>query len=309
MRNVGWKPTTLRRAVASSFVTLPADTVDLVRNGQVAKGNVLEAIRLAGMMAAKRTSDLLPHCHPLALSHGDVRAVLEDGGISIVAEVETIANTGVEMEALTAVSVAALTAYDMLKAHASAEHMHISAVRLVEKTGGKSDFRRRVENKTASITVVSNLVIEGKKSNSAGEVVRKTLSDAGFDVVAFEVVPETPGVLAGKLESAIAAGVHLILTVGGTGVGPDDTAVETMSALIERPLPGVSEAARAYGQARSPLALMSRGVSGIAGAGCVLMAVPGSTRGAQETMDAVLPGMVHLLGVLERHRRLSTRTG
>jgi cyclic pyranopterin monophosphate synthase len=136
------KEITSRRAVASARVLMSLETVTALREHRTPKGDPLEAARLAGIMAAKRTSDLIPLCHPLPLTHIDVRANLEDDGVALQAEVSTNAQTGVEMEALTAVSVAALTIYDMCKA--LEKGMTITDVQLESKTGGKSGDYQRV---------------------------------------------------------------------------------------------------------------------------------------------------------------------
>lgn len=141
MVDTGNKQVTPRRAVASARVLMASATVAALREHRTPKGDPLEAARLAGIMAAKKTSDLIPLCHPLPITHADVQAKLEDEGVSLTAEVSTNAQTGVEMEALTAVSVAALTVYDMCKA--LEKGMTITDVRLESKTGGKSnDYAR-----------------------------------------------------------------------------------------------------------------------------------------------------------------------
>src|SRR5216684_5597114 len=135
------KPDTARRAIASARVLMSAETVAAIRDARAPKGDPLEPARLAGIMAAKRTAELIPLCHPLPLTHINVRAELEDFGVYLESEVVTHAQTGVEMEALMAVSVAALTVYDMCKA--IDKSMTITDVRLELKTGGKSgDYRR-----------------------------------------------------------------------------------------------------------------------------------------------------------------------
>jgi cyclic pyranopterin phosphate synthase len=135
------KAVTTRHAVASARVIMSRETVNALHEHRTPKGDPLEAARLAGIMAAKRTADLIPLCHPLPLTHVDVRAKLEDYGVSLESSVSTNAQTGVEMEALTAVSVAALTIYDMCKA--LDKGIIISDVRLERKTGGKSgDYKR-----------------------------------------------------------------------------------------------------------------------------------------------------------------------
>ncbi len=135
------KALTARRAVASARVLMSPATVEAVRAGRTPKGDPLETARIAGIMAAKRTADLIPLCHPLPLTHADVRAELRDDGVYLEAETATNAQTGVEMEALTAAAVAALTVYDMCKA--VEKGMTITDVRLEEKTGGKSGTWRR----------------------------------------------------------------------------------------------------------------------------------------------------------------------
>ncbi|MDT7540561.1 MAG: cyclic pyranopterin monophosphate synthase [Acidobacteriota bacterium] len=137
------KETTVRRAIASARVLMSKETVAAVREGRTPKGDPLETARIAGVMAAKRTADLIPLCHPLPLTHIDVRATLKADGLYLEAEVSTRAQTGVEMEALTAVSVAALTVYDMCKA--VDKSMTISDLQLELKTGGKSgEYKRKV---------------------------------------------------------------------------------------------------------------------------------------------------------------------
>jgi cyclic pyranopterin phosphate synthase len=141
MVDTGNKEITARRAVATARVLMKRETVSALREHRTPKGDPLETARLAGIMAAKRTADLIPLCHPLPLTHIDVQATLADDGVALTAEVATHAQTGVEMEALTAVSVAALTIYDMCKA--LEKGMTITDVRLEHKTGGKSgDYDR-----------------------------------------------------------------------------------------------------------------------------------------------------------------------
>jgi len=136
MVDVSDKAATAREAVAEGFVRMSPATLALALSGEGRKGDVRAVAEIAGVMAAKKTSDLIPLCHPLALSKAEVRVEPADGGLSVTARVRTTGPTGVEMEALTAVSVACLTLYDMLKA--AEKGMVIEAVRLVSKTGGKS---------------------------------------------------------------------------------------------------------------------------------------------------------------------------
>jgi cyclic pyranopterin monophosphate synthase len=140
MVDVGAKAVTDRRAVARAVVTLSAETADRVRRGDAPKGDVIGTARLAGIQAAKRTSDLIPLCHPLPLSFVDVVAEIGETEVTLTAEARTSAQTGVEMEAMTAAAVAALTVYDMVKG--IERGVSVGPVELLEKTGGKRDWRR-----------------------------------------------------------------------------------------------------------------------------------------------------------------------
>jgi cyclic pyranopterin phosphate synthase len=139
MVDVGGKDVTDRRAVAAATVRVSAETARAIRDGDAPKGDVVGTARIAGIQAAKRTAELIPLCHPLPLSFADVRIEVGDDRVEIEAEARTSAQTGVEMEALTAASVAALTVYDMVKG--IERGVTIEGVRLLEKTGGKEDWR------------------------------------------------------------------------------------------------------------------------------------------------------------------------
>ena len=140
MVDVGAKPATLRRAVAGGRITMSPEALGAIRSGNAPKGDVLSTARIAGIMAAKRTADLIPLCHPLALTKVGVDFAWEDNGIAVTAVAQTAGQTGVEMEALTAASVALLTLYDMAKALDRA--MVLGDIRLLEKSGGRSgDWR------------------------------------------------------------------------------------------------------------------------------------------------------------------------
>jgi len=144
MVDVGSKPVTARTAEASGYVKMRSETVAAIREHRTPKGDPLEAGRLAGIMGAKRTSELIPLCHPLPLSHIDVQIFIQDDGVEIKAKASTNAQTGVEMEALTAVSVAALTIYDMCKA--IDRDLKITGIQLTYKSGGRSGEWRREED-------------------------------------------------------------------------------------------------------------------------------------------------------------------
>ena len=183
MQDITLKPSTLRSATAEGKLYLPADTIALVRGGKVNKGDVAECARIAALMGLKKTWELLPHCHPLAVLDARIDIDTQDDGILVRALVRTIASTGVEMEALTAVSVALLCAYDMLKPHAPAAAMRIGDVHLAEKKGGKTQYQRKAGTATAAVVVLSDTVAAGRKADTAGASVRDRLAaPLGVDV-------------------------------------------------------------------------------------------------------------------------------
>jgi cyclic pyranopterin monophosphate synthase len=140
MVDVGSKETTDRRAVAAALVRMSSDTARAIREGDAPKGDVIGTARIAGIQAAKRAAELIPLCHPLPLTFVDVRIEVRDEEVAIQAEARTTAQTGVEMEALTAVSAAALTVYDMVKG--IERGVEIAAIRLIEKSGGRAEWSR-----------------------------------------------------------------------------------------------------------------------------------------------------------------------
>ena len=155
MVDVGGKSVTEREALARGEIRINAHARNLIRHGGVAKGDPLQAARVAGILAAKRTAELIPLCHPLLLTHVAVDFSPTRSGYSVAARVRTTAQTGVEMEALTAVAVAALTVYDMLKAVDNT--MVIGEICLIEKRGGKNDVYRRQSLKTRRAKKTRNL--------------------------------------------------------------------------------------------------------------------------------------------------------
>lgn len=305
MKNITAKPESLRSARAGGTLHMPAECITLLRERRTQKGDALEIARAAAILGAKRTWELLPLCHQLPLTGVRVDYRLEDTGqVHIEVEVEVIAATGVEMEALTAVAVAGLTLYDMLKPHAG-NALQITDIRLLEKRGGKSQYQRKAQrNLRAAVIVLSDTVAAGTAKDQAGIAVTERLAQAEIGIAGYEVLADEPAQLSGRLAYWLAQRVEILLTVGGTGVGPRDRTVETVDPLIKVPLAGIVETARAYGQRRIPYAMLSRAVAGLSG-GTLLFTLPGSTRGALECLEATLPGLMHVFEVLggSRHDR------
>ena len=296
MKNVALKPESYRTATAQAILYAPAHCIELLRTGNTEKGDALKTARIAGIMAAKRTDELIPLCHSLPIYRADIDYQLGSDHVVIVAEVETIATTGVEMEALTAASLAGLTIYDMLKPHCNPDELCLDQCKLIQKKGGKSHFRKVLNTPlSAAVIVLSDTVAAGKKPDTAGQNVLEILQEANFKDIHYQVIADDPVQLKALIEQYITE-FPLILTVGGTGLGQKDLTVETIEPMLQRPIVGLMEAARAFGQRRTPYAALSRGVAGYIGQSLV-MTLPGSRQGAKESLVAILPAIVHLFDV------------
>jgi molybdenum cofactor biosynthesis protein MoaC len=298
MIDITHKPTSLREATATALVTVsePA-TIATLKEKRVPKGDVLESARVAALFGVKKTHELIPDCHPLPIEHAECTFAVEGMQVVVTMRVRTIYRTGVEVEAMHGASVAALTIYDMLKP--IDKGVVITGIKLLEKKGGKSDWKDRFAVPVrAAVLVISDGVASGKKEDKAGATIADRLAALGVVVVVQAVVADEPEEIATLVKAWANEGMDLILTTGGTGLSPRDRTPEALSPLLDREVPGIMEAARAYGQARMPLAIMSRGIAGMIGRTLVIT-LPGSTRGAQETMDALFPFVLHVVKVQE----------
>ncbi|MDC5139633.1 bifunctional molybdenum cofactor biosynthesis protein MoaC/MoaB [Acinetobacter baumannii] len=296
MKNVGMKLESYRVAEAQAILYAPPHCIELLRQGNTEKGDALKTARVAGILAAKRTDELIPLCHPLPIYRADVEYELEHDFVKIIAVVETIGPTGVEMEALTAASLAGLTIYDMLKPHCEPEELWMDQCKLLKKKGGKSHFKRVLRQPvSAAVIVLSDTVASGRKPDTAGKSVVETLTEAGFDPIHYQILPDEADDLK-ELVLELTKSYACIMTVGGTGIGKRDITVDTLEPLLERKLDGLMEAARSFGQKRTPYAAMSRGVAGFIDRSLVVT-LPGSRGGASESMAAILPALVHIFDV------------
>jgi len=297
MVDITHKSNSLRTAIAGATVKLSrAETLEAVKNKTVPKGDVLETARVAGLFAVKRTSDLIPDCHPLPVEYTAVRYVLAENEIQIEVEVRTIYKTGVEVEAMHGASVVALTIYDMLKP--IDKGIEIANIRLLDKKGGKSGAKDTLpKGLTAAVVVCSDSVSAGIKEDKAGKAIIERLEKFDVSVTDYVIVPDEKEQIQLTFQKFCDLKLNLVVFTGGTGLSKRDVTPEALQPLLDREIPGVMEAARSYGQNRTPYAMLSRGVAGVKGQTLVL-AVPGSTKGAAETMDALLPALLHSFAIM-----------
>lgn len=297
MVEITHKNKSLRTAIAQATVHVShLDTIDAIVNKKVPKGDVFEMAKTAGLFAVKKTSDLIPDCHPLPIEFTKVTFEIKGLTIEIEMEVKTIYRTGVEVEAMHGVSVVALTMYDMLKP--IDKKIEISNIKLVAKKGGKSDWNKKFKdaNLTASVVVCSDTIHQGIKEDKAGKAIVEKLTACDVKILDFTVVPDEIKNIQDQLHKAVAANTNILIFTGGTGLSVRDVTPEALVPLLDRRIPGIEEAIRSYGQERTPLSMFSRSVVGVKGKTLVI-ALPGSTNGASESMDAIFPAVLHLFKI------------
>jgi cyclic pyranopterin phosphate synthase len=304
MVDVGGKPIAARRAVAQAIVRMRPEVLATLLEAGGPKGDAFGVARLAGIGAAKRTAELIPLCHPLPLDRVEVDLTPDPtaGTVTIRTEAAATARTGVEMEALTAAGIAALTLYDMAKS--LQRDIVIERVELLEKEGGRSGHFSREEVPTprasheAVVVTCSNRSAAGERDDASGPALVSALRDAGWDVASDAiVVPDDEGDIAGRLVQLADAGHRLVLTTGGTGLAPTDVTPAATRRVIDREVPGLAELMRAAGLASTPMAALSSGVVGVRGR-TLIANLPGSPRGASESLAALLPVLRHALDQL-----------
>ena len=298
MVNITHKSSTLREAIAIGELKVSKqDTIDAIVNKKVPKGDVFEFSRAAGLLACKKTYEVISDCHPLPIEYASITHEIVGLTIIIKVEVHTIYKTGVEVEAMHGVSITALTMYDMLKPIDNG--IEISSIRLESKKGGKSDIKYAYPDslKVAVITC-SDSISEGNNIDISGDVIESKLKLQKLDVIHREVIADEFDKIQSKTKELIDKGYQLILFTGGTGLSPRDVTPDAIRPLLDREVPGIMEVARDYGQQRTPYAMLSRGVAGFIG-DSLIITMPGSPRGAEESMDALFPYILHVFRVKE----------
>lgn len=306
MRDISSKQITLRTAKAEGFVKCGEDVLQLILNDQLPKGNLFDVAKAAGFLAAKNTHNLIPHCHPVSIDGLQITFAIINGeknekgnktGICIVAEGKSIGRTGIEMEALTAVSIAALTIYDLLKPLGKSD-LEISSIRLLKKTGGKSDQKKFArKSHVAAVLVCSDSTAAGQREDSSGILIQQMLKEHNCVIADYKIIPDEKSMIQEQLREWASQDIPFIFTTGGTGLGPRDNTVNAVHEIIEKDAPGITEAMRIHGQMRTPLAMMSRSVAGSLNQS-LIVTLPGSSNGSKECLEAILPAVFHARSML-----------
>lgn len=301
MVNITHKSPSLRKAIAQAIVKVSSEaTIDAIVNRKVPKGDVFEMAKVAGLFAAKRTADMIPDCHPLPIEFTAVSYEIKGLEIYVMVEIHTIYKTGVEVEAMHAASVVALTMYDMLKP--IDKGIVIEKIQLMEKKGGKSEKKKYFPELKAAVVVCSDTISKGLAEDKSGKILEGKLVDFGLQVSGVQVIPDEAEQIEKALKNAELDSFDLIIFSGGTGLSPRDITPDTLEPFIDRRIVGIEEAIRKYGQERVPTAFLSRSLAGVRGKMLVL-AIPGSSGAARECIDAIFPSVLHVFDVIkgERH--------
>lgn len=300
MTDITHKNSSLRMASAFAEVLCAKETLALIRAQALPKGNLFDVARAAGLLAAKATPSLIPHCHPIPIEHLEISFEVgesgERGRISVTVSAKTVYKTGIEIEAMTAASITALTLFDLLK---PVDHsLEISGIRLLQKTGGKSDRNKTSgQGMTAAILVCSDSVSSGLKEDKSGKAIEALLAEQQMRIADYKVVPDNIIQIQQVIQDWVAQKVDFIITTGGTGLGPRDMTVEAVEPLLEKVADGIAEKMRQYGNERTPLAMFSRSLAGSIGQ-TLVVCLPGSSAGVKESLAAIFPAIFHANAML-----------
>ena len=297
MVDITHKIITQRTATAQAIVKVGSPgTMQAILNKTVPKGDVLEVSRTAGLFAVKNTSNSIPDCHPMPIEFTGIEYEFLDDSVLIKVTVKAIYRTGVEVEAMHGASIVALTMYDMLKP--IDKNVEISTIKLLHKKGGKSDYgNKEVRDLAVAVMVCSDSVSSGKKEDRAGKVISDKIKNLGLAISNYSIIPDEVLDIQNTINKLCAQKTDLLIITGGTGLSNRDVTPEAVIPLLDRRIPRIEEAIRSYGQDRTPYAMLSRSVVGFKG-NTLIMALPGSTAGAGESMDAVFPSVLHLFKIL-----------
>ncbi len=325
MIDVGEKLVTRRRAVAKGRIHMAPETVQRIAAKQMPKGDVLAAAEVAGIMAAKNTPGILPLCHHLALDSVRVLCEIDKESISVVCEVICHGKTGVEMEALVGVNAALLCIYDLTKGIDPV--LSISDVHLQRKEGGKSGIWRHprfevgetplasetakkqalFHNLLAASITISDRCSQGEASDASGPLLEDYLRGRGAETKSHSVLADDKEQIKRRVLALVESGVELLLTTGGTGLGPRDVTPEAMREIASRQVEGIGELLRAHGAKYTANSWLSRSEGYLVGRMLVVI-FPGSPKAVTQGLEAIGDLLPHAIEMVRGGKHENVRS-
>lgn len=325
MINVGEKKPSKRKALAMGRIFIAPDVLEKIHYKTLAKGDVIPLAEIAGINGAKSTATLLPLCHPLPLDHVAIKNQinLKMSCVEVYCYVAAFAKTGVEMEALAGVQAALLCIYDLCKMYG--HEMQLSDVRLLYKEGGKShkicypEYLPNVlsilaeteastlQNINTAILTISDRASKGIYEDKSGVSLQSLLKHKGADVVEYQVIPDEKLQIIEALQSIVQKKKpDVIITTGGTGVGPRDVTPEAIQEIIQYEIPGLAELLRIEGASQTQFACLSRSIVGLY-QHTLIVSLPGSLKAVTQGLEVLEPLLPHLLKIIkgENHDSIS----
>lgn len=315
MIDVSQKEVTLRLAIASGRIYIKPQVIERIRNLQMPKGDVLALAEIAGIMAAKNTSQILPLCHPLQIDSAKIICTLFQEYIEVTSEIRCQGKTGVEMEALCSVNAALLCIYDLTKI--VEPEMTISHVHLVRKEGGKSgiwepshknietEFNQKtteekikinLQNIKGAVVTVSDRCSQGLATDSSGPAINEWLQTRGDVVQNYKIIPDEKLEIQNHVKTLVNEEYRLIIITGGTGLSPRDVTPESILEIADKEIVGFGELLRSKGAEYTPMSYLSRSTAVIIKTS-VIVCLPGSKKAVLEgleILEKLLPHALHI---------------
>ena len=310
MIDVGWKPVTRRQALARGNIRVSEKVFQAIIEKKLPKGDVLSLAEVAGIVAAKRTPDILPLCHPINLDLVRIKIELDhtERIISVRCQVVTHAKTGVEMEALSGVSAALLCIYDLTKS--IDKGAIISSIMLEHKEGGKSgDWHhpevsdhtatnfKKLQGLRGAVLTVSDRCSKGEMEDISGDLLETYLCDHGSSIELRSCVSDSQEEISEVLDTCSSRNVDLLVITGGTGIGPRDVTPEALQTHWTKKLPGFGELFRQRGALNTPYAWTSRAEAGLVGK-MLVISLPGSPSAVKDGLDVIDQTIAHLISMV-----------
>lgn len=330
MADVGSKLPTFRRAIAMGRIYVGEVAFEKIKNKSLPKGDVLKLAEIAGITGAKKTSDIIPLCHPLMIDHIAVDIKLEEESFSILIHctVSTTAKTGVEMEALSGVNAALLTIYDLTKPVEPA--LTISDIRLLVKEGGKKGLwthpdgmpkevlykfsdqeDKLLEGKVVAVVTLSDRASKSEYEDESGKILQEKLVDLGAKIKSYKILPDDKDLLTDHLKKLSEdSDVELVVTTGGTGISPRDITPEVLEKIADKFIPGFGEALRVSGSSKTKFAWLSRSLACLVNK-TIIIALPGSVKAVREGVEVIKDLIPHALDMKDgkSHRESEKKEG